>query len=38
MSVFDSDERAIDTQTKIDEGIGMTFNPAQDEDRDKDVM
>ena len=38
MSVFDSDERAIDTKIKIDKAIGMTFNPPQDEGRDKDVM
>jgi hypothetical protein len=38
ISVFDSDERAIDTQIKIDKAIGMTFNPEQDESIDNDVL
>lgn len=38
ISVFDSDERAIDAQIKIDKAIGMTFNPEQDESIDNDVL
>tara|TARA_B100000989_G_scaffold9613_1_gene6505 strand:- start:1547 stop:2368 length:822 start_codon:yes stop_codon:yes gene_type:complete len=39
ISVYDSDEKFVDAQEVIeDKAIGMTFNPPQDEDRDKDVM